>query len=64
MNNRKLHFQLIFLNKGITESQVASFLKMSKINFRKKLLGSVGFKESEIKKILKLLNMKFEEVFI
>jgi predicted transcriptional regulator len=62
--NRKEHFNKLFLENNIKLEEVAYLMGIKKDSLYRKIIGRNGFNEKDIKKILAVLNLKFEEVFI
>lgn len=48
---------------GLTQNQLAKELGIARATYCSKELGKKDFTQPEINKILKLLNMKYEEIF-
>ena len=48
---------------GLTQNDIAKELGMARATYCTKEQGKMDFTQTEINKILKLLNMKYEEIF-
>lgn len=62
--NRKEHFYKLFSYNNIKIEEMADLMGIKKDSLYRKIIGKNGFNEKDIKNILKVLNLKFEEVFI
>lgn len=62
--NRKDHFYKLFSKNNIKIEELADLMGIKKDSLYRKIIGKNGFNEKDIKNILKVLNLKFEEVFI
>lgn len=49
--------------KGITQEKMAEMIGISKNNYNLKENGKLDFNLVEVKKILEILNSKYEEIF-
>ena len=49
--------------KGITQEKMAEMLGISKNNYNLKENGKLDFNLVEVKKILQILNSKYDEIF-
>lgn len=63
MENRKNWFYLVFERKGLCINTVAEKMNMKRDTLYRKIVGRNGFDENDIKKLLGVLDMSFEEVF-
>lgn len=61
--DRSNHFRTIFARKDLTVDEVAKRMKLGKNSLYKKIHGTRKFSEGNCRKILEILDMKFEEVF-
>jgi DNA-binding XRE family transcriptional regulator len=62
--NRTNHFVRQFILKGYNVEDIAKELNIHTNSLYKKMNGRNGFSEKDCKKIMELLDMKFEEIFI
>ena len=62
--NRTKWFVKQFRIKGYTVEDIAKELNIIPSSLYKKMNGRNGFSEKDCKKILELLDKKFEEIFI
>jgi putative transcriptional regulator len=62
---KKLYPKLIGKRKekGITQEKIAGMIGISKNNYNLKENGKLDFNLVEVKKILEILNSKYEEIF-
>jgi hypothetical protein len=61
--NRKDHFYKLFSKNNIKLEEMADLMGIKQDSLYRKIIGRNGFSEKDIKNILKVLNLKFEEVF-
>jgi hypothetical protein len=54
----------LFAKNNIKIEEMADLMGIKKDSLYRKIIGKNGFNEKDIKNILKVLNLKFEEVFI
>jgi transcriptional regulator with XRE-family HTH domain len=54
----------LFSKNNIKLEEMADLMGIKKDSLYRKIIGRNGFSEKDIKNILKVLNLKFEEVFI
>lgn len=62
--NRKNHFYRLFIMANTSPTEVAKKLNITKDALYRKIVGTNGFSESDINKILDILKMSYENVFI
>ena len=58
------HFRGILKDNNITTKELAQKIDIEQNTLNGKILGTIQFNISDIFKILDILNMKFEDVFI
>lgn len=51
------------VGNGLTQNDIAKALGMARATYCSKEQGKKDFTQPEVSKILKLLNMKYEEIF-
>jgi len=62
--NRTQWFVRQFILRGYTVEDIAKELNIQTNSLYKKMNGRNGFSEKDCKKIMELLDKKFEEIFI
>jgi predicted transcriptional regulator len=62
--NRKKWFTELFKSKSLNTNDVAEKMNIKRDSLYRKIIGVNGFNEKDINKILSVLNMKYEDVFI
>lgn len=58
------HFRGILQDSGITTAELSKKIGIKQVTLNNKIIGNCRFTLDDIFKILKVLNMTFEEVFI
>jgi transcriptional regulator with XRE-family HTH domain len=58
------HFRGILKDNGITTKELSQKIGITQVTLNSKIIGNIRFTLDDIFKILKVLNMTFEEVFI
>lgn len=62
--DRREHFYKLFDENDITVREVSNQMGIKKDSLFRKIWGKYGFSEADCKRLMKILNLSFEEIFI